>query len=168
MNRMVNASATKPSASRLSGRTPSSCGCRTPRLYSGVATVDVLTCRSLSSTLSGSGSSSSSAVTSPLSWTGCRFPGRDAGRSGDRAAGQHLLAVPGVPVLLHPVQHTHGREDRPPRNSGFPPLPHGADGVRGDQLRSPPPGWQWLFAVPGEHDRAPLVAPVAVPVADGE
>jgi hypothetical protein len=31
-----------------------------------VATVEVLTCRSLSSTPSGSGSSSSSAVTSPL------------------------------------------------------------------------------------------------------
>src|SRR3954452_11715193 len=168
MNRMVNASATKPSATWLSGRTPSSCGCRNPRLYSWVATVDVLTCRSLSSTPSGSGSSSSSAVTSPLSWTGCRFPGRDAGRSGDRAAGQHLLAVPGVPVLLHPVQHTHGREDRPPRNSGFPPLLHGADEVGGDQLRVLLLGCDGLLAVPGEHHRATLVDPVAVPVGDGE
>ena len=58
MNRIVNASPTNPSTTSLSGFTPSSCGCRNPRLYSCVAIVDVLTCRSVSSTPSGSGSSS--------------------------------------------------------------------------------------------------------------
>src|SRR5687768_3513916 len=65
MNRMVNASATNPSATWLSGRTPNSCGCRKPRLYNCVATVDVLTWRSVSSTPSGSGSSCGSIVMLP-------------------------------------------------------------------------------------------------------
>jgi hypothetical protein len=58
MNRMVNASPTNPSATSLNGLTPSSWGCRNPRLYSCVAIVDVLTWRNVSSTPSGSGSSS--------------------------------------------------------------------------------------------------------------
>ena len=67
MNRIVNASPTNPSTTSLSGCTPSSCGCRNPRLYSCVAIVDVLTCRNVSSTPSGSGSSSG-AVTRSSSW----------------------------------------------------------------------------------------------------
>ena len=62
MNRIVNASPTNPSATSLSGFTPSSCGWRNPRLYSCVAIVDVLTCRNFSSTPSGSGSSSGSVI----------------------------------------------------------------------------------------------------------
>src|SRR3954453_19770052 len=162
MNRIVKASATKPSATRLSGRTPSGWGCRKPRLYSWVASVEVLTVRSLSSTPSGSGSSSGSAVTSPLS------NGRGAGRSGDRAAGQHLLAVRGVPVLLRAVQPPHRRQHRPPRHLGFPARGDRADEVRGDQLGVLLLGGDGLFAVGGVQHRAALVDAVAVAVGDGE
>ena len=62
MNRIVNASPTNPSATSLSGFTPSSCGCRNPRLYSWVAIVDVLTFRNFSNVPSGSGSSSESVI----------------------------------------------------------------------------------------------------------
>src|SRR3954470_12796287 len=115
MNRMVKASATNPSVAWLSGRTPSSCGWRRPRLYNWVARVEVLTWRSLSSAPSGNGSSWDWSVTTPLSmddgalgWR--RSPGRASGSgSGDGAAGQGLLAVLGVPGLLHLVQHPHRR-----------------------------------------------------------
>src|SRR3954469_9799162 len=164
MKRIVNASATKPSATWLSGRTPSSWGCRSPRLYSWVASVEVLTCRSVSSTPSGSGSSWGWSVMTPLSFgpAGCER------RSGHRAAGQHLRAVPLVPLLLHAVQHAHGREDRPSRHCRLSSLRHGGDEVRCDQLRVLLLGRDGVLAVPCEHHRPPLVHAVAVAVGDGE
>src|SRR5207253_3112191 len=81
MNRIVNASPTNPSATSLSGFTPSSWGCRNPRLYSCVAIVDVLTCRNFSNVPSGSGSSSV-IVSSP----GRQAMGVVRGRSGSPAA----------------------------------------------------------------------------------
>ena len=58
MRRRLKASPTNPSATSLSGFTPSSCGCRNPRLYSWVAIVDALTCRNFSNVPSGSGAGS--------------------------------------------------------------------------------------------------------------
>src|SRR4051794_21643627 len=156
MKRIVNASATKPSATWLSGRTPSSWGCRKPRLYNWVATVEVLTCRSLSSTPSGSGSSWRSAVTGPLSVRRGSVRVLQGRASGHRAAGQHLLAVLLVPLLLDAVQHAHRGEDRPAGDGGLPSLLHGADEVRCDQLRVLLLGGDVLLALGGEHDRPAL------------
>src|ERR1044072_5971623 len=121
MNRIVNASPTNPSTTSLSGRTPNSWGCRNPRLYRCVAMVDVLTWRNVSSTPSGSGASSS-VIAPPRPW------------SDDGPAGQRLLAVLGVPLLLHLVQHAHGGQHRPAGDVRLTAGVDGLDEVRRDEL----------------------------------
>src|SRR4051794_14533181 len=158
MNRMVNASPTNPSTTSLSGRTPSSCGCRNPRLYSCVAMVDVLTCRNVSSTPSGSGASSS--VMAPPD-PGCAV-------SDDRTAGHLLLAVPGVPLLLHLVQHPHCGQHRPAGDVRLTARVDGLDEVRRDQLGVLLLGRDGLLAVAGGQRRAALVGAVAVAVGHHE
>src|SRR3954447_12249763 len=132
MNRMVKASATNPSAAWLSGRTPSSCGWRRPRLYNCVARVEVLTWRSLSSAPSGNGSSWGRSVTSPLSMG--NGGGRAGAGAGDGATREHLGAGPGVPVLLARVPGAAGGQDRPAGHGRLPPLLDRGDEVRRDQL----------------------------------
>src|SRR6478736_10283765 len=55
MNRIVYASPTKPSTALLNSLSPINVGCLNPRRYNCVASVEVLTCRSLSRTSALSG-----------------------------------------------------------------------------------------------------------------
>src|SRR6185312_6552989 len=152
MNRIVNASPTNPSTTSLSGRTPNICGCRNPRLYSCVAMVDVLTRRNVSRTPSGSGASSS--VMAPPDPRVCG--------SDDRTAGQALLAVLRVPLLLHLVQHAHSGQHRPAGDVRFAARVDGLDEVGRDQLGVLLLGRDGLLAVAAGQRRAALVGAVAV------